>query len=226
MDPHVYTMYTSVSIGPSRIRQRLGKHGDNRAEKTHRRILDGAGRVLAERGLRDPTVQDILEEAGVSRRTFYQHFRSKEDLLVGLYAGAADALVAAVRAALEGTTDPTKKLVDTVEAYVRFQHDGGPLLIALQAEAIRTDSLLAPTRERALDALAALIDESVAGAIGIRVDPLVYRGLLMGIDGLVIHFQRDGTFTLEDSERVRRVIKPMFLAVILAARHMPGPEPR
>lgn len=207
------------------IASKVGNHSESRAEKTHRRILDGAGRVLAERGLREPTVQDILEAAEVSRRTFYQHFAGKEDVLVALYHEAAEALVGAVREALERTTDPMERLAGTVEAYLRFQHAGGPLLIRLQAEAIGTDSLLATTRERALDAIVALVDDAVSDTTGIRVDPLVYRGLLIGIDGLVIHLQRGGTFTVEDRERVRRVIKPVFLAVILAAQHLPGPEP-
>ena len=52
------------------------------------------------------------------------------------------------------------------------------------------------------------------------------RGLFLGIDGLCIHQQRTGTFTRADRDRIAAVIKPMFLAVLLSAPHLPrAPKP-
>jgi TetR/AcrR family transcriptional regulator, ethionamide resistance regulator len=53
------------------------------------RLLEGTERLLARVPLRDLSVEDILAESSVSRRTFYVHFASKYGVIVRL---ADDAL--------------------------------------------------------------------------------------------------------------------------------------
>lgn len=51
-----------------------------------RRTRDALGtallKLLMEKPIRDITVQDVLDRAGVGRSTFYLHFRDKDDLLL------------------------------------------------------------------------------------------------------------------------------------------------
>ena len=50
--------------------------------------------VSAEKGLAVTTIADIVREAGVSKRTFYEHFDGKEACFLALYrAVSASALV-------------------------------------------------------------------------------------------------------------------------------------
>src|SRR5215218_6805837 len=42
------------------------------------RMLDAMAQVVAEKGYGAATVADVIERAGVSRKTFYEHFRDKE----------------------------------------------------------------------------------------------------------------------------------------------------
>lgn len=48
---------------------------------TRARILDAAVRLFDEQGIRGATVDGIAKEAGVTKRTVYYHFRSKDDLI-------------------------------------------------------------------------------------------------------------------------------------------------
>ncbi len=43
-------------------------------------ILDAADRMIARHGLRKTTMEDVAQEAGVSRRTVYGYFANKQDL--------------------------------------------------------------------------------------------------------------------------------------------------
>jgi AcrR family transcriptional regulator len=52
---------------------------------TRQRILDAAGRLMADRGLEDLSFTAIAEEAGVKERTVYRHFANKSALLEGLW---------------------------------------------------------------------------------------------------------------------------------------------
>ena len=46
-------------------------------------ILDAAERLLAQIGYRKMTMDDIAKEAGISRRTVYGYFNSKEQVILG-----------------------------------------------------------------------------------------------------------------------------------------------
>ncbi len=54
---------------------------DKRVKKTRSLIYQAFAVVLKKKGYDKMTVEDILQESGVSRSTFYTHFRTKEDVL-------------------------------------------------------------------------------------------------------------------------------------------------
>lgn len=61
----------------------LGRR-DRKKLATYQSLRSAALRLVAERGLHQVTVEDIAEAADVSVRTFFNHFPSKEDAIVGL----------------------------------------------------------------------------------------------------------------------------------------------
>ncbi|MBQ9276621.1 MAG: TetR/AcrR family transcriptional regulator [Clostridia bacterium] len=54
---------------------------DKRVKKTRQQIYKAFAEVLKEKGYAKMTVEDILQESGVSRSTFYTHFKTKDDVL-------------------------------------------------------------------------------------------------------------------------------------------------
>ena len=54
---------------------------DKRVVKTRHLIYKAFAEVLKEKGYSKMTVEDLLQASGVSRSTFYTHFRTKEDVL-------------------------------------------------------------------------------------------------------------------------------------------------
>ena len=60
--------------------------------QTHQSLRAAALRLCAERGLHEVTVEDIANEADVSVRTFYAHYPSKEDAIVGFDASRVEQL--------------------------------------------------------------------------------------------------------------------------------------
>lgn len=55
-----------------------------RSEKTINKLYDGLAIILKNKPYNDITVQDILDEAKISRSTFYSHFKTKEELLLSV----------------------------------------------------------------------------------------------------------------------------------------------
>jgi AcrR family transcriptional regulator len=59
-----------------------GKKEDQRVRRTRDRLGDALVELLVKKPFDDITVQDVLDGAGVSRSTFYTHYRDKNDLFL------------------------------------------------------------------------------------------------------------------------------------------------
>jgi AcrR family transcriptional regulator len=110
----------------SEIPRRLprGTHGLDPslvAASQRTRILEAVGRAVADKGYAAATIDDIVRDAGVSKKTFYEHFSDKLDCFLAAYEAASDELLEHVRAAQEGADgawlDRTRA---GVHAYLRW----------------------------------------------------------------------------------------------------------
>ncbi len=57
-------------------------------------LLDCAQKLFLERGYERTTINDVIDEAGVSKGGFYHHFKAKEDLLEALVSRLAQVSIA------------------------------------------------------------------------------------------------------------------------------------
>jgi AcrR family transcriptional regulator len=87
----------TVSEGGTRRRGRPSIPGDLQ----RRRLVEAALRLLAKGPYERVGVADIVREAGMSTRSFYDHFASKEDLVTTIYEEQAVRFVDHIRALLE-----------------------------------------------------------------------------------------------------------------------------
>ncbi len=202
------------------------RHLESGTIRTYQRIVQATAKVAVQNGLRDLTVAHILEAADVSRRTYYQYFHGKDEALLALYEQICDDLVEAVRRATEAVPDPTRRLFAGLDAYLDFQQYGGELILMLQAEAANPESNLSPLRERTLDQVVAVIDRGVREELGEALDPLIYRLLFLGTEGLVMYLREGGAFTQEHRDRTAKIVKHLFVATLAEAPSMPhAPDP-
>ncbi len=56
------------------------------SEKTRTRIVEAASRLFYREGIRAVSVDAVAEQAGVTKKTLYYHFRSKDDLVAAYLA--------------------------------------------------------------------------------------------------------------------------------------------
>jgi AcrR family transcriptional regulator len=89
---------------------------DARQRDQMNRLLDAAGHVFAERGWAGATVEAIVTRAGMSRRTFYEHFEDLRECLLVFHQKVARASFRAVEAQVQAATDTQDMLKNGVTA--------------------------------------------------------------------------------------------------------------
>lgn len=100
-----------------------GRHGLTRevvVASQRGRLLDAMADVVAEKGYGGTTVGDVVERAGVSRRTFYEVFPDKETCFLAAYDLGLEVMLARVlgtAAALRGV-DWRRRARASMETYV------------------------------------------------------------------------------------------------------------
>jgi AcrR family transcriptional regulator len=190
----------------SLFRQRYINLGDS----TEGKLLMGVARAIGDRGASETTVQDILDAAGLSRRTFYQFFQNKEDALDALFARVSAGMLSAVENLVADEDDPTEAALKICELYLSLQLATGKGALAVHAEATRPESRLFARREAVLDRMSQLIAARVEAARGEAVDPLLVRAVLLGVEGAVVHLKRRGEFDDSAPPRIKALTRAMI----------------
>ena len=73
-------------------------------------ILDAAMKVIAQRGLDKATMEQVASEAGISKATIYLYFKNKEALYFHCVIHRLDDVMARMREAVVGVTDPVERV--------------------------------------------------------------------------------------------------------------------
>lgn len=85
---------------PGRGKYDRSRTADQRQKEQLARLLEAAGHVFSEMGWADATVEAIVNRAGMSRRTFYEHFDDLKDCLLTFHQKATRRAFRAVEAAV------------------------------------------------------------------------------------------------------------------------------
>ena len=100
-----------------------GRHGllpSFVAANQRERILSAVAQAAAELGYVEMSVEAITARAGVSRRTFYEHFKNKEDAFLATYDALLHQLVMHTQRAYLQETAVMPRLRAGISAYLQF----------------------------------------------------------------------------------------------------------
>jgi AcrR family transcriptional regulator len=169
-------------------------------------MLQGVAAAAAEKGYARLAVADVIERAGVSRKTFYEHFANKEECFLAAYDAGVEALLAAIDAAvtaasswLEAVHAGTRCYLEMLAANPAFAHTflievqgaGAAAIARRTAVHRRFAEQLAGTHRQARRALGSLPEPP----------PHAFRACVGAVHELVVdHLLAQGAETLPELE--------------------------
>jgi AcrR family transcriptional regulator len=167
------------------------------ADHRHRgRLLEGMAHAVAAKGYAETTIADIVREASVSRRTFYEHFSTKAECLIALYEAASRNALHVLKGAIDPAHDWEQQVERALGAYLACMASSPVLMRTLFVEILGLGPEGLAARRRVNQEIAAymldVVNRSDAHA---PVTPDLAMAVVGGIHELVLQAVEDGRVT-------------------------------
>ncbi|MEW6735940.1 MAG: TetR/AcrR family transcriptional regulator [Acidobacteriota bacterium] len=98
------------------------------------RLLEGMAAAVNKKGYADTTIADIVREARVSKRTFYEYFDKKEDCLLALYIAASERTLQVIADTVKPELELASQIDMAIEAYFSRLQESPKLIRTLFIE--------------------------------------------------------------------------------------------
>lgn len=164
------------------------------------RLLDGLTQALESKSYREITLADIAAAARVSRRTFYEHFPSKDDCLLALANHASKSMMVAILEATSTTKSWPVLVRDITQAYLLFIESKPHLMRALYIDLAALGESGVQMRRKVAEQFALFLQKQVEQqrAYDKTLQPmtlLMSMALVAGINELILYklTEKDGS---------------------------------
>lgn len=168
------------------------------AVDAHRlRVIVGMAAALAEKGFVATTIADVARHARVSKRTFYEHFATKEDCLIACYEVASEVALRTTLEAARPAPDWTERARAATNAYLSVLESNPALTRTLMMDIYASGPKALNVRRRAqrrfADVFRRLVDQGRAQHPGTRrLSPAMATAVVGGINELVLLAVEEG----------------------------------
>jgi AcrR family transcriptional regulator len=203
---------------PHLARLPTGRHGLPRefVASNHRdRLIAGCIAAVQEQGYADFTVADVIKQAAVSRRTFYEHFSSKEECFVATY----DLVAAHIRALVEGAMGDAgawpERVREAFSRVLRFAAAEPDLARLCMVEPVTAGGAVAAHHEAAIGCFSELLAAERPSSTPENADPGAERATVAGIASLLCRRIAAGEASI--AEKLLPDLVESYLAPVLGA---------
>lgn len=201
------------------------------SQRAMERILEAAERCIGQKGFQGATMQEIAEEAGVSKALVHYHFQSKEQLLLEVQARAyrrVAVVVAELAASGRPSLETTFAALDRVWEMLLAFRDHIPFSLELWSQATRKPELQ-ERLDRFNEEMVALIRHGIKTTAGAEErdlplpGPRLARMLFPLLSGLALqaYFCRDREIVDNAYRDFRTVLQRALLPASNVAQEKP-----
>jgi AcrR family transcriptional regulator len=171
------------------------------------RLLEAVGGAVAEKGYAATTIDDIVRGAGVSKKTFYEHFQDKLGAFLAAYEAASDQLYEHVRIAQDAAAGAGAPAADNaddawlerthagIRAYLRWLAAEPALARVFLIEVAAAGPEALARRERLRDRYAGRMRELQHGDSDVPEE--IFHAVVAAADDMVVRRLREGGDLME-----------------------------
>lgn len=153
-------------------------------EELRGRIKAAAAKVFAERGYHGLAVEAIVQEASLSRPTFYRYFANVDEVLNQVFTEVNARLVQEVRAAVGSAADPMSKVEAGLLAWRGWCEWVGPMLGSIYAEMHNAASPAYHHRNAVIALIVAEVDAAYAHIGRGKASRVLVETFVVGVEHL------------------------------------------
>jgi AcrR family transcriptional regulator len=174
----------------------MSKYKENTDHRS--RLLAGLATVLESKTLAELYADDIVRTAGVSKRTFYQHFKNKQECFLALYEENSAYIMTTL---LHATQDESLSMVERVErgaeVYLAAMQAQAPLMKRLYIDILTLGSEGLAARRRVIGMFALLITDMYSKEQQRLpslpdIPEVMLTGIIAGLNELILYRIEDG----------------------------------
>jgi len=171
------------------VRLAPGPQGLERAEVERvqrERLIAAMAHVVAEVGYEETTVELVLTEAGISRRTFYELFADREDCFLAAYDAAMGRVLRVVTDAYLDCDAPEQRIEHALETFLQLLAAEPDLARMCVVEVFAAGPKARERRADAMDHLAKLVQHALGELRGDdKLDRLSAQALIGAVHELI-----------------------------------------
>ncbi|MBH1986518.1 MAG: TetR/AcrR family transcriptional regulator [Burkholderiales bacterium] len=176
----------SPAAPPPKARGKVGRPPKTyvETEELRTRIKAATAKVFADRGYHGLAVEAIVQEAALSRPTFYRYFSNVDEVLGVVLSEVNDRLVHDVQLAVRGAADPMAKVEAGLLAWRRWGEWVGPMLASIYAEMHQTSSPAYHHRMGVIELISKEVDAAYAQLGRGRISRVLVETFVVGVEHL------------------------------------------
>jgi AcrR family transcriptional regulator len=189
-------------------------------ESQRGRMIDAIAEAVADKGYAATTVGDVVSGAGVSRKTFYEHFSDKEDCFLAAWDTGVQVLFDAIMSSRDRESDPIDRMRAGLRAYLRTLAAepafARSFFIEVVAAGPRAEARRAEVHARFAELFATIQQQARRDMPGLPdVPPAISRAAVGAVNELVSDYVRSGR-----TERLPELEDTLlYLELVLFAGH-------
>lgn len=161
---------------------------DAELNQLRERVLAATRTVFAHVGYHGLSVELVIDEAKVSRPTFYKYFASLDEVVEILLTRVNQDLIGSLVTALQSAVEPAAKVEAAILAWRQWGEDLGEFLRPFYAELHNATSPVGRHRQITLGVLTTQIAQAVEAMGRARPTPLRVATFINGVEYLGYHY--------------------------------------
>jgi len=99
----------------------VAERKEREKEQRRQEIISAAEKVFFKKGVDNATMDDVAEQAELSKATLYLYFSSKDEIYSAIFTKSQEALFRMIEKAMTKVTDTREKIAAFLSAFISFQ---------------------------------------------------------------------------------------------------------